>query len=110
MFEMIEGYWARIEAVGRFVRSFIELHKGNCQIVILGCGFDSLFWRLRDKGFTPTKWIDIDLPPVVFKKSKAIQMNQSHFFSNETPLKSLPMPGGDNSQTSLPPPSQMSSK
>ncbi len=47
--EINRGYWARIAAVDHLVEKFLELSGENGQIINLGAGFDSLFWRLSQK-------------------------------------------------------------
>jgi hypothetical protein len=39
---------------------------------VLGCGYDTLFWRLRSEGLTVGRWFDVDLPHIVDRKSQTL--------------------------------------
>ena len=44
--EISRGYWARVVAIANSVRSFCQTARGGtAQIVNIGAGFDTLFWR-----------------------------------------------------------------
>jgi len=50
---------------------------GNkCQIINLGAGFDTLYWRLQDAGQTVTKFVDVDFPIVTAKKCHLIKKHK----------------------------------
>lgn len=38
------------------------------QIINLGCGFDTLYWKLRDAGNSPQNLIELDFPSVTARK------------------------------------------
>lgn len=40
----------------------------KCQIINLGCGFDTLYWRLREAGHLVQNFIELDFPTVTAKK------------------------------------------
>ncbi|XP_053212703.1 leucine carboxyl methyltransferase 1-like [Panonychus citri] len=49
--EINRGYFARVAAIKIIIEKFLASVKGQgkqCQIVNLGCGFDTLYWRLMD--------------------------------------------------------------
>jgi [phosphatase 2A protein]-leucine-carboxy methyltransferase len=54
---------------------FHDLHGNASQVVVLGCGFDTLFWRLRSSGIEFSQWIDLDKPDVVSRKRSSIESN-----------------------------------
>ncbi|KRX90586.1 Leucine carboxyl methyltransferase 2 [Trichinella pseudospiralis] len=63
------GYYIRVHAVYKAVRVFIETSNFPVQIVNLGAGFDTLFFRLRKKYKEKiTRFLDVDLPSVVKQK------------------------------------------
>lgn len=41
------GYYARVHGVSYLIKAFLERTECNCQIVNLGAGMDTLFWRLK---------------------------------------------------------------
>ena len=41
------GYYARIKAVGDFLRKFLKITMNKCQVISLGAGFDTSFWNLQ---------------------------------------------------------------
>lgn len=47
--EINRGYWARVVAVEHFVKKFLQIHGNQSQIVNLGAGFDTLFWKLTNQ-------------------------------------------------------------
>jgi [phosphatase 2A protein]-leucine-carboxy methyltransferase len=42
----------------------------------LGCGFDTLYWRLRDTGHEITNFIELDFPTVTSRKCYQIKRNK----------------------------------
>ncbi|VDL76924.1 unnamed protein product [Nippostrongylus brasiliensis] len=71
--EISIGYWARVSAVNYLVERFIDKTEGQCQIVSLGCGFDTLFWRLKSAGKNVKKFVDVDFSSVTSKKIRQIR-------------------------------------
>lgn len=43
----------------------------------LGCGFDTLYWRLRDAGHMVKNFIELDFPTVTARKCIAIKRNKT---------------------------------
>ena len=77
------GYFARVRFVERCVVEFgaaaaAAAEAKGFQVVSLGCGFDSTFFRMRAEGrFADTaaplkRWVDVDLPSVAEKKRRAV--------------------------------------
>lgn len=50
---------------------------GNCQIINLGCGFDTLFFRLRDTAHQVKNFIELDFPTVTARKCYTIKRNKA---------------------------------
>ncbi|RCN33209.1 leucine carboxyl methyltransferase [Ancylostoma caninum] len=71
--EISIGYWARVSAVNLLVERFIERTQGQCQIISIGCGFDTLFWRLKSSGKSVKKFVDVDFSSVTAKKIRQIR-------------------------------------
>ena len=67
------GYHVRCLAIYKAVTKFHQLHGDNMQVVILGAGYDTLFWRLRDEKITFKAWFDLDMPHVVNKKKEVLK-------------------------------------
>jgi len=79
------GYWARIKIVESVVDEFLKLHKGqNVQILSLGAGMDTLFFRMHDAGMTANvrKFVEIDFPEVISRK--IVAMRSKPAFQNVT--------------------------
>lgn len=73
---MHRGYYARFRAVDLAVRAFLaHFGAGNAQVVVLGAGLDSMFWRLRANGLAPAKYFEIDSEVVVVEKRRLIRFN-----------------------------------
>ncbi|KRY89731.1 putative ATP-dependent Clp protease proteolytic subunit, mitochondrial [Trichinella pseudospiralis] len=75
------GYYIRVHAIYKAVRVFIETSNFPVQIVNLGAGFDTLFFRLRKKYKEKiTRFLDVDLPSVVKQKYAVLNKYDSVFF------------------------------
>lgn len=76
------GTYVRSEAIDRLVEQWLELSTAEgqlCQIVSLGAGSDTRFWRLMDG---PRKeqigaYFELDFPDVTLKKAMAIRNPKS---------------------------------
>jgi len=67
------GYWARVTTVTSIVKQFIEKNNGKCQIISLGAGFDTLFWRLKEMHLSGFTYVEVDFSSVTAKKIKNIR-------------------------------------
>ncbi|XP_013924407.1 PREDICTED: leucine carboxyl methyltransferase 1 isoform X3 [Thamnophis sirtalis] len=76
--EISRGYYARVQGVGRLLKAFLEKTKCNCQIINLGAGMDTLFWKLKDENLLPLKYFDVDFPSIVSRKI--------HYIKSKPPL------------------------
>ena len=67
------GYFARVAAVDLILRRFTAVARrtgdGRSQIVSLGAGFDSTFFRLSADGCKPSLYIEVDFPDVTARKA-----------------------------------------
>jgi [phosphatase 2A protein]-leucine-carboxy methyltransferase len=45
----------------------------DAQIINLGAGFDTLYWRLKDKGYHFKKFVEVDFASVTAKKIRQIR-------------------------------------
>lgn len=52
---------------------FLQVTNGNCQIVNIGAGFDTLYWRLVDEGKSVKGFVELDFPGVTSRKCLYIQ-------------------------------------
>lgn len=55
---------------------YLKRTGGKCQIINLGCGFDTLYWRLRDVGHMVSNFIELDYPTVTAKKCYQIKRSK----------------------------------
>lgn len=72
------GYYVRWRAVDHCVRRFLEItaHCSKRQILSLGAGFDSLYFRLHSSGvLTGAVVFEVDFPDVARRKSALINSN-----------------------------------
>lgn len=89
--EINRGYYARVQAISYLVEQFLSYVEClnefinrersttkciKCQIVNIGCGFDTLFWRLKndDKTDLIQSFVDLDLEGVTYKKLHQIRI------------------------------------
>uniref|UniRef100_T1JIF8 Leucine carboxyl methyltransferase 1 n=1 Tax=Strigamia maritima TaxID=126957 RepID=T1JIF8_STRMM len=76
--EINRGYYARVQGIKQLIDQVIQVSNGNCQIINLGAGFDTLYWRLKDEGKSVKNFIEVDFPTVTSKKC--------HFIKKSKPL------------------------
>lgn len=70
--EISRGYFARVAGMKAILDQAVKLFA-DCQIVNLGAGFDTLYWRLEDEGIHVRSFTEVDLPGVTSKKCHAIR-------------------------------------
>ncbi|EUB61062.1 Leucine carboxyl methyltransferase [Echinococcus granulosus] len=75
--EISRGYYVRVQTFEAVVIRFIQECNKVCQVVNLGAGSDTLFFRLKDKDLLPKAYIELDLPGNVRKKIFTLQRNKA---------------------------------
>ena len=71
--EIHRGYYARVVAVQRLTEAFLERCGAEAQVLNLGAGFDTLYWRLKSSGCRFSNFVELDFPAVTARKLMAIQ-------------------------------------
>uniref|UniRef100_A0A8D0H427 Leucine carboxyl methyltransferase 1 n=1 Tax=Sphenodon punctatus TaxID=8508 RepID=A0A8D0H427_SPHPU len=66
--EINRGYYARVHGVDQLLKAFLKKTECNCQIINLGAGMDTMFWKLKDESLLPTKYFEVDFPMIVTRK------------------------------------------
>ncbi|XP_029167989.1 leucine carboxyl methyltransferase 1 [Nylanderia fulva] len=74
--EINRGYYARVKGIELFVDKFLKLSGGKGQIINLGSGFDTLYWRLREAGNSPANFVELDFPSITAKKCYHIKKHK----------------------------------
>jgi len=75
--EINRGYYSRVVTIARVVRSFCRREGATAQVVNIGAGFDTLFWRIAsDSENTFARFVDVDSNEVMEHKIKAIVENE----------------------------------
>lgn len=54
----------------------MQLSGGKGQIINLGSGFDTLYWRLREAGNSPANFVELDFPSITAKKCYHIKKHK----------------------------------
>jgi tRNA wybutosine-synthesizing protein 4 len=72
------GYFARISAVDLILRRFVacataEDGSARCQIISLGCGMDTAFFRALSDRSAPSVYFEVDFPDVTARKAELIR-------------------------------------
>lgn len=75
--EMNRGYYARTKCIKDLLAKFISMTNGRCQIVNLGAGFDTLYWRLRDEQLVVENFTEVDFPAVTARKCHCIKRSKT---------------------------------
>ncbi|XP_065831277.1 leucine carboxyl methyltransferase 1-like [Oscarella lobularis] len=72
--EISRGYYARIKAIETLVLRFLSrAGRAEAQIISLGAGFDTLYWRLCANEREPRLYVEIDVPSVARRKQAYCQ-------------------------------------
>ncbi|XP_011297931.1 leucine carboxyl methyltransferase 1 [Fopius arisanus] len=74
--EINRGYYARVKGIEVFIDKFLKYSGGKGQIINLGAGFDTLYWRLRDAGCSPQNFVELDFPNITAKKCYHIKKHK----------------------------------
>ncbi|KAG7226460.1 hypothetical protein INR49_013872 [Caranx melampygus] len=64
----VKRYYARVQGVNRLLDAFITKAECDCQVINLGAGLDTTFWRLKDENLLPRKFFEVDFPTIVARK------------------------------------------
>ncbi|XP_022109224.1 tRNA wybutosine-synthesizing protein 4-like [Acanthaster planci] len=68
------GYYIRAQVLNDVFKQFLSAHHGKKQIISLGAGFDSAFFRLRASGLLiNATFFEVDFPDVVRRKATIIK-------------------------------------
>ncbi|XP_078487345.1 leucine carboxyl methyltransferase 1-like [Ciona intestinalis] len=73
--EISRGYYARTEAIWKLLVQFVSITERRCQIVSLGAGLDTTYWRLHAADLTPHGYFEVDFIDVVARKMRCIGRN-----------------------------------
>ncbi|KAI5940008.1 Leucine carboxyl methyltransferase 1 [Manis javanica] len=71
--EINRGYFARVHGVNQLIKAFLQKTKCHCQILNLGAGMDTTFWKLKDEDLLPSKYFEVDFPMIVTRKLHSIK-------------------------------------
>ncbi|KAK1931220.1 Leucine carboxyl methyltransferase 1 [Phytophthora citrophthora] len=68
------GYYARVAVVESLVRKFLGAGDGKKQVVILGAGLDTMFFRLKSNELLSNcEYFELDFPDVTLQKVSTIK-------------------------------------
>ncbi|XP_013402426.1 tRNA wybutosine-synthesizing protein 4 isoform X2 [Lingula anatina] len=71
------GYYVRAKAVDHMLRCFITHTGANSQVISLGAGFDSAYFRLKAEGLLQdTLWFEVDFLETMKRKAALINNSQ----------------------------------
>lgn len=70
------GYWSRVSAIRRIVTAFLSA-TASCkkQVVVLGAGYDTLYFHLLSQGIVPDAYWEMDFSEVMQEKEMKIARN-----------------------------------
>ena len=74
--EINRGYYARVKGIEGFVDKFLKLAGEKSQVINLGAGFDTLYWRLKETDRSPANFIELDFPSVTARKCYHIKKHR----------------------------------
>ncbi|XP_050442714.1 leucine carboxyl methyltransferase 1 [Adelges cooleyi] len=93
--EINRGYYARTKGVAMFMDKFLKKTGSNCQIINLGAGFDTLYWRLKDSEVKVNNYVEVDFSSVTSKKCFLIKRSNSLLQSISSQEGEVQMVGSD---------------
>lgn len=71
--EINRGYFARVRGIKILLDQILDQTKCSCQVVNLGAGFDTLFWKLKDEDKLPDILVDFDFRAVTSRKCQYVK-------------------------------------
>uniref|UniRef100_A0A8C1YPN4 Leucine carboxyl methyltransferase 1 n=2 Tax=Cyprinus carpio TaxID=7962 RepID=A0A8C1YPN4_CYPCA len=72
--EINRGYYGRVKGMNLLIDAFLKKTQCDCQVVNLGAGLDTTFWRLKDENIMPKKFFEVDFPMIVARKIHNIKL------------------------------------
>jgi len=75
--EMHLGYFARVAGVRLLIDKFFEACDTKIQIINLGAGFDTLYWKLVSEGRPIENFIEVDFAGVTARKCYLIKVDRN---------------------------------
>ena len=72
------GYYARHMIIKSLVLRFLEEYPTGVQVVVLGCGFDTLYFQLGAAGLLGSRvktYVDCDFPDVIQQKKDILDLH-----------------------------------
>jgi len=70
------GYYARVQGFRFLIDKFIDACDTKVQMINLGAGFDTLFWRLRQEDKPVNNFIEVDFCGVTARKCHLIKRHK----------------------------------
>lgn len=67
------GYYARHRVFELILQRFTRVFPGKRQIVSLGGGSETIWFRLKAAGVEPEMYVELDLPPITSQKAKTVR-------------------------------------
>lgn len=72
--EISLGYYVRVHGLRQLIDKFLRLTSGQCQILNLGCGYDTtIFYLLDQSELSFEHFVDLDFPEITEMKSNKIR-------------------------------------
>ena len=98
--EISLGYYVRVHGLRALIEKFIKLTKNHCQILNLGCGFDTTVFHLLDQeNLHVDHFVDIDFDEITESKANRIRRSPALISKLSVEDSSLKIPGGFHSST-----------
>lgn len=72
------GCTMRVFAISSAVKQFFAQYGKNSIVIVLGCGYDTLFFRLQDQSISFDYWVEIDTEEVISYKRSIISKSLFH--------------------------------
>jgi len=70
------GYYARVKGFAFLIDKFLEACDTKVQMINLGAGFDTLYWRLVDEGKPIKNFVEVDFNAVTARKCYLIKRHR----------------------------------
>ena len=62
------GHYLRHSLIHDATKNFYSMYGSESQVVVVGCGYDTLFWICRDENILFKKWFELDKEELVVSK------------------------------------------
>ncbi|CDW54740.1 LCM domain containing protein [Trichuris trichiura] len=89
--EMHRGCFVRVKGIETIVRQFLAVYGSQGQVLSLGAGYDTLYWKLRQDNVALKCFVEVDFDNIVLKKKAVLEEHAAIFNPSSNAHGSAPV-------------------